>query len=186
MVGRTSDLFAGTVGGKRQYVRHRIAAGIVAGLMVGFVGCSQSGPAVQFVEGRVLLDGKPIAGATVGFGPVNPAAGLAAAGTTNAEGVFQLTASGGGAPGRGTLPGEYVVTVLKLEQSQGKSLPTPDDPDYGKSADPSVPTPAGGPPKYVVPEAYSKPETSGLKATVKPGRNTGDGFVFSLDASFKG
>jgi hypothetical protein len=186
MVGRTGCVIAATVSGTRRHDRRRVAAAIVAGLMAGVVGCSQSGPAVQFVEGRVLLDGKPVVGATVGFGPVNSAAGLPAAGTTNAEGVFQLTASGGGAPGRGTLPGEYVVTVLKLEQSQGKPLPTPDDPDYGKSADSSVPTPAGGPPKYVVPEAYSKPETSGLKATVKPGRNTGDGFVFNLDASFKG
>lgn len=150
------------------------------------VGCGQSGPAVQFVEGRVLLDGQPVSGATVGFGPVTLGNGLPAAGTTDAEGVFRLTASGGGAPGAGTLPGDYVVTVSKVQQTDSKPLPTPDDPDYGKPADSSAPLPAGGPPKYIVPEPYSRPETSGLSATVKRGRNNGEAFVFELDGQFQG
>jgi hypothetical protein len=159
---------------------------VVTAALVGTVGCTQSGPAVQFVEGRILLDGQPVSGATVGFGPVSPATGLPAAGTTDTDGVFHLTASGGGTPGGGTLAGDYVVTVLKVEQSGAKALPTPDDPDYGKSTDSSAPSPAGGPPQYVVPQPYSNPETSGLKATVKSGRNTGDAFVFNLEGGFKG
>jgi len=31
------------------------------------VGCGRSGPEVHYVEGVVLLDGEPLAGATVGF-----------------------------------------------------------------------------------------------------------------------
>ena len=158
----------------------------VAAVLAASGGCTKSGPAVQFVEGRILLDGQPVPGATVGFGPVSPATGLPAAGTTDAEGVFHLTASGGGAPGGGTLAGDYIVTVLKIEQDAGKPLPAFGDPDYGKTTDPSVPSPAGGPPKYIVPQPYSNPETSGLKATVKSGRNTGDAFVFNLEGGFKG
>ncbi len=33
-------------------------------------GCGRSGPAVAFVEGTVLLDGQPVAEATVGFSPL--------------------------------------------------------------------------------------------------------------------
>ena len=173
-------------GGHGRVTSYGVGICVVAGVLAGGAGCTQSGPAVQFVEGRILLDGQPVAGATVGFGPASPATGLPAAGTTDAEGVFHLTASGGGAPGGGTLAGDYVVTVLKIEQNAGKPLPAFGDPDYGKATDPSVPSPAGGPPKYIVPQPYSNPETSGLKATVKSGRNTGDAFVFNLEAGFKG
>jgi len=171
---------------RRGAVGGRLSWCLVAVVALAAGGCGQSGPAVQFVEGRVLLDGQPVSGATVGFGPVTPGTGLPAAGTTNTEGVFHLTASGGGEPEGGTLPGDYVVTVSKIQQAGSKPLPTPDDPDYGKPANSSVPSPAGGPPKHLVPEPYSKPETSGLTATVKPGRNTGDAFVFELDGQFQG
>lgn len=158
----------------------------IAAVAAWALGCGQAGPPVQFVEGRILLDGKPVSGATVGFGPVTAGAGLPAAGTTDAEGVFHLTAAGGGKPDGGTLPGDYAVTVLKVEQPAGKPLPTPDDPDYGKPVNASQPSPAGGPPRYVVPEPYSRPETSGLRATVRPGTNSGEAFTFDLDGSFKG
>jgi len=40
--------------------------------------------------------------------------------------------------------------------------------------------------KYLVPRAYGDSKTSGLKATVKKGRNSGTDFQFDLTSDFKG
>ncbi len=69
------------------------------------------GPDVNYVEGVVTLDGSPVEGVTVGFSPVDPA-GMAAVGTTDANGVFSSVDRGRRAEG-GALPGEYNVTFMK-------------------------------------------------------------------------
>jgi hypothetical protein len=42
------------------------------------------------------------------------------------------------------------------------------------------------PPDSIVPKAYGEKAISGLKATVKPGRNVGPEFRFELKRDFKG
>lgn len=70
-------------------------------------GCSAYSP----VEGTVLLDGKPLAGATVTLIPARHA-GKAASGVTNQDGVFRVTTdqTEDGAP-----RGEYRVIITALE-----------------------------------------------------------------------
>ena len=146
------------------------------------LGCNR-GPAVQYVEGLVTLDGTPVEGAIVAFTPSG--GGLAAAGTTDASGVYRLNALTGPA-GAGTLVGEYVVAVRKWKTED--IGPAPDENDHRAyaawqqrmaKADSREPT-------YVTPKAYGDAATSGLKVTVKKGRNTGADFRFDLRSDFKG
>ena len=75
-------------------------------------GCGRRGPRVELVEGAVVLDGKPVEGATVFFSPVasagEGAAGLPAAGRTGFDGGFRLNAGGGAKPGAGTAVSDIV------------------------------------------------------------------------------
>lgn len=98
------------------------------------------------MEGEVFLDGKPVAEAAVAFTPVG--GGPVASGVTDPQGRFRLqTANQPGAP-----TGEYIVTVVKYTI-------------LGLNPDG---TSAAGGIRYQwhVPERYSQPSTSGLKAKV--------------------
>jgi hypothetical protein len=149
-------------------------------LTAGLAGCGPSGPPTQAVSGVVTLDGKPVSGATVTFSP-SAAGGAFASGLTNAEGRFSLNAALAGAKaGAGTLPGDYLVSISKIESSEAARPDDPNAPGYDPLASVSS-RPA--PPKYLVPKAYGEPATSGLTATVGPG---GGSFEFQLQSDFKG
>ena len=93
-----------------------------------------------------MLDGKPVEGAAVGFLPVS--GGPVASGTTDAEGRLELsTMSRPGAP-----VGKHVVTVTKVKHS-------------GINPDGTI-APDGIKTKWLVPEKYGEPATSGLRAVV--------------------
>jgi hypothetical protein len=143
--------------------------------LIGAAGCQKSGPAVAFVEGVVMLDGLPLEGASVGFSPL--AAGQPAFGKTDATGVFHMTTVRGGARDRGAVVGEYAVTITKWRnRMEGMTEMNPAlELELSKL-----------PPDYIVPKAYGNKVTSGLKATVKPGRNVGPEFRFELRSDFKG
>jgi hypothetical protein len=68
------------------------------------VGCGASG--LHPVRGKVLLDDRPLANATVQF--IAPAGGQGALGTTDERGDFQLSTRD---PGDGAFAGEYKVIV---------------------------------------------------------------------------
>lgn len=152
--------------------------------MVVAVGCGRAGPSVEFVEGTVLLDGKPIADANVGFSPLS--GGLAAYGRTGANGTFRLTTSQGGRKLGGAPVGDYVVTVVKWRNRLEDLGPQPDPEDTVAAAKWQAEADRLGslPPDYVVPQAYGDKATSPLKATVKKGRNTGPDFTFELAKDF--
>jgi len=149
-------------------------------------GCRPAGPAVHYVEGVVLLEGEPIGGATVGFSPSE--SGMPAFGKTDDNGVFRLTTVRGGGQGKGAMTGSYTVTVTKWRDRSIELGPEPDRADTAahgvwlkKSEELSK-----LPPDYIVPKAYGDKATSGLNATVKPGRNVGPEFRYELKGDFKG
>lgn len=76
------------------------------------VGCGDAGsagsPKLVPVKGRVVYNGKPVAGATVAFHAEN--APRPAAGTTDADGRFELTMFN---TGDGAMIGDNVVTIAK-------------------------------------------------------------------------
>ena len=164
----------------RRFLGRRFLVGTVAvgAMLVG--GCRRSGPDVQFVEGVVTLDGAPLAGADVGFSPVQ--GGMPSFGRTDARGVFHLSTVRGGARGQGAVVGDYAVTVSKWRNRLDALGPRPDPADAAASAAWSRQEEeiAKLPPDYIVPKAYGDKATSGLKATVKPGRNVGPEFRFEL------
>jgi hypothetical protein len=136
---------------------------------VVMAGCGPRGPDVQLVEGFVTLDGSPCAGAIVGFSPVE--GGVPATGRTGPDGSYRITAVRGGRERGGTTVGDYVVTIDKMEL-----LPPPPNP-LGQQLEPEF--------RHIVPKAYGDQTTSGLKATVRRGRNAGPDFRFDLRSDFQ-
>lgn len=147
------------------------------------MGCSPASKATvatEYVEGVVTLDDKPVAEANVRFLPVTEGQGMAAGGMTDAKGVYKLTATQGsetGEPGGGTLPGEYYVGVVKTTspdvagEETGESGENTDEEEEQEQGEDESPDDGGI--TYVVPQKYNDPKTSGLKVTVKAGKNEG-------------
>ena len=150
------------------------------------VGCGRSGPEVHYVEGVVFLDDEPLVGATVGFHP--DGSGKPAFGKTDQGGAFKLTTIQGGGRDHGAALGSYVVLVTKWRDRLADLGPQPDGSDAKALAEWRAKEKAieGMPPDYIVPKAYGDKATSGLKATVKPGRNVGPEFRYELKGDFKG
>lgn len=150
-------------------IRRQFIAGVTAGIMLASVGCGakQKTLKTEEVEGVVTLDGQPVPDATVTFVPVQEGNGASATGTTDSEGKYRLTAMASGASaeaGAGTLPGEYYVGVMKVNLP---AVPTSEEAlaPQGKQR------PTSAPLTHVVPQKYNVPKDSGLKATVKEGKN---------------
>ncbi len=120
-------------------------------------GCG-GGPKPLPVSGVVTLDGQPVADAGVMFCPTEN--GPMATGTTDANGKFQLKTTNS----RGAMPGQYRVAISKKEESGPKSKSGMIDPRLIKV-------------KWIIPQKYSNPESSGLKAEVSPGQIA---FTFTL------
>lgn len=159
----------------------RWCAALLTAALVGLgAGCwKSSGPAVQFVEGKVLLDGQPLEGATVGLSPAAGSSGLPAYARTNATGGFRVTSTRGGRRDAGAVVGEYIVTVSKVESEGAAAIEDTGEPDYLRK-------PAAGArpkqPRNLVAEVYGEVGTSPLRMSVQRGANTGPAFVFDLRA----
>lgn len=191
-------------------IRTNFLPGRVSGLFIlalvmpmGFVtgGCSGGlkRPAVHPVEGRVTFDGAPIEGVGVSFSPVVPGEGVAAFGKTLSDGSFRLTSTQGGLAGAGAMAGEYAVMFQKFMDVDPGDVPRQTKPaaadatrqvpqwfsrqEASRSEDNTTI-------RYVIlgllPEAYAKADTSGFRATVVPGRNTGEAFTFHLQSDYEG
>ena len=152
--------------------------------VVMLCGCGDDGPSTESVEGVVTLDSQPVEGVTVGFSPTVAGKGTPATGLTDANGVFKLTAIGGGGPGQGTAVGEYNVSFSKVSKGAGLSFEDTqkmmEDPNYGESGGLSA-APAN---TDLLPEGYKDPKTSGFTVTVASGDNKGDDFKFDLKSEF--
>jgi hypothetical protein len=159
--------------------KHQPCHGLILVLVAGLglvVGCGRNaGPVVQFVEGKVVLEGEALEGATVGLSPVKGSKGLPAYARTDSQGVFRVTSTRGGRRDAGAAEGDYVVTVSKVVADEG-DVAVEDDGSGKKPAR----RPSSKPPRNVVPEVYAEIDTSPLRATIHSGANTGPEFVFDL------
>ena len=127
----------------------------VALALVACLGCS-NGHGTASVSGTVLYKDQPVDGATVIFHPKDGTGSTKPAqGKSDSSGNF--TVSPYFEPGvqpAGALPGDYAITVTKIDEPTGAFDPHKDPP-----------------PKNHLPPKYSTPQLSPLKATIKPGSN---------------
>lgn len=119
------------------------------------------------VTGTVLYQERPVEGATVVFIPQGGNHG--AVGVTDASGRFMLTTFD---RDDGAVPGDYSVTVRKVEMPPAVQGATDDAP------------PPAGDPKPLLPDKYASAATSGLQAKVAEGQP--NHFEFELQAGVTG
>jgi len=122
--------------------------------MLAAYGCGGSALDCR-VEGTVTLDGKPLTTGVISF---LPATGAVAYGTIASDGRYDLRT--GSQPGAAA--GDYVVTVA-ANASPEPATPRPGGPQF---AEPLL--------LLVTPRRYAGRDTTPLKATVRPGRQTLD------------
>ncbi len=138
----------------------RLFCGLSLLAVVILVGCGGGGdapdrPDTVPVTGTVLLDGTPVADATVTFVP-NSGQERGAVGKTDANGQYTLMTF---EPGDGAIPGMFLVTVEKVEVIGG------DQSDNGLAPPPEY--------KDQLPTRYKNPNSSGISREVaKDGENT--------------
>lgn len=87
------------------------------------VGCSSGGPAppkLVPVAGKVMLDGTPLAGASVIFIPKDQTKGTGGSGVTDAEGKYEARHQSNKT---GIEPGTYAVVFSKIAMPDGSPIP---------------------------------------------------------------
>lgn len=158
--------------------RHNLLASLLlsAGLLltVGlFAGCSPTDedqwtkqrPPVVPVTGTVLYQGTPVEGASVTM--MNADTSTGGSGLTDAEGRFRLTTF---KDGDGAAPGMQQVIIRKVEIIDRRQPGV----DYSTTSEPAPPPEE----RWLIPERYSRYNTSGLKAEVTVGAK--NDFTFEL------
>lgn len=141
---------------------------LVSMLLVFLSACGTSvqsdRPATHPVSGTVTMNGQPVARANLSFQLADGSG--SAAGVTDNQGRYELTTF---TAGDGAVPGEYLVAITQFEEPPpGAGVPD-DHPDYNPNLPEFVP-------KNLLPERYATAKSSGLKATVVEGPNTGVDF----------
>lgn len=130
--------------------------------LVVCVGCGSSAIKTEPVTGIVTLDGKPVEAAFVTFIPKEQGEGATVSfGTSDATGRYSLQVMRGD-PDAGTTPGEYRVTVEKIE-----SVPTGRkffNESAGQMEEETKPVDR-------LPLLYKNRDKTPLSATVVPGKN---------------
>ena len=153
-------------------------------LILGLAGCGNRGPAVQFVEGTVSVDGTPLEDTLVVFcpkdilgDPNNVKRPLMAGGTTDKKGYYRLSSLQGGAIGGGTTIGEYDVTIVKKTNTRPAWVPSGpgDRPPSAEAVRPIF--------QYDTPEIFERQETTPITVKVERGKNRFD-FDLKSDDSF--
>ena len=144
--------------------------GLIVGLLLaGVVGCGGEPDPPVPVSGKVLYGGKPVEGATVTFLPAE--SGRSASGKTGADGAFTLTTN---KTNDGAKPGEYVVTIAKVEAKGGGDGGVDiSSGDYGAAYAAGMSAAATNSTnkmlKDALPAKYGDPKQSGLTRSVVKG-----------------
>jgi hypothetical protein len=112
--------------------------------LVVFAGCGGSGPGLMKVHGTVRYNGAPVTSGTVQFqGQPGQTPELPpGTGIIQSDGTYTVTT----VHGPGLVPGKYLVAVVSMESGELES-----------------PQPVV---KWLVPEKYANPTTSGLSADI--------------------
>ncbi len=132
---------------------------ICLGLVATLAGCSGSN--MLPVEGTVTLDGEPLEGAAISFVPAE--GGRPCTGQTDADGHFTLASY---VAGDGVPPGEYKVTIVKLDtRRQAEAAPVEDGTEGEEEVMGKVEQSA----KFLTPMKLASPATTDLKVEVSPG-----------------
>jgi hypothetical protein len=155
----------------------RLSLLLCAAVLAAFVGCNKVSTVAggMRVTGSVTLDGKAVEDAAVMFLPV-ATGGKGAIGRTDKTGRFHMTTGNED----GAQLGEYVVTVTKNERAQAagpEKKKTMDEERAEALARGDLPGNEGRPDakkvkeeyKGLVPEKYTKKETTDLKVSVAKG-----------------
>ena len=144
------------------------------GMIISLASCSRNALPIAPVTGTILYQGKPAADAYIQFHSETPETCRSATGMTDANGVYTLSTVGSTAPG--AMPGKYRVTVSKMvdinkdKVDSAAAKPGDAPSDYVAYKEPEM--------KNLYPAKWALPETSGLTAEVKKGKNT---FDFKLE-----
>jgi len=121
----------------------RSASAVLALAVLASVGC---GNGLTPVEGKVTLDGVPVAKGTISFIPAD-GKGTTCFAEVQPTGTYRVHLG----HDEGMLPGQYEVTITATEIPEAtKANPNPT-------------------PRYLVPQRYSNPATSKLSITVPSG-----------------
>jgi len=132
---------------------------ILGGCTGGAEGEAERPPTIP-VSGTVTYKGQPVEGATVVFVPNLPQ-GKAASGKTDSNGAFAMTTF---ESEDGAVAGDYKVTVTKIKPGTGGAVADVESDEYVDPAMAGEKKPSG--PEHLLPEKYSKADSSGLTATV--------------------
>lgn len=147
----------------------RHAALVLVIVVMSIAGCGggdkkpTNRPKTVPVTGTVTHKGSPVAGAKVSFVPVS-STDVGAIGLTKDDGTFELMTF---EAGDGAIPTQFKVTVSKTVV------------EGGELSESSLNTSKAGETKYLIPQKYSNPNTSGLAVKVEDGK-TND-FKFNVD-----
>src|SRR5436190_9300345 len=128
----------------------------LVGLLTGLVGCSESGPKLEPVSGKVLKDGKAMTNVSISMVPEG--SGIAAIGTADSSGTIFIQTNGRS----GAMQGKYKIGVTEPTR--------PMTPQAVAS---------GSPPPLSFDRKYESPQTSGFEFEVP---NGGAKFEFSVMA----
>lgn len=162
----------------------RSGFGLLAAVAVSVIGCGE--PRTVPISPRFLVDGQPLASASVTFIRQGAEGGRAAFGVTDAEGKASLTTF---KPHDGVAPGDYRVVVVQ----------PPDDPHTYAAADAASDTPEAVVKqsamagkrlarrakrvRTLLPEIYADPGTTPLMCSVS---GSSDDLVFEIDSRAEG
>jgi hypothetical protein len=136
-------------------------AGLLLSVMFIVNGCGHRGVPVVLVSGEVWYNGQTVEDALLSFVP-QFADGRGASAMTDSNGKFVLVTQG--AVKNGAVPGEYKILVTKLievDESGKKVIRQPKENKPGNTA-PEIRYPQ----KNLLPEKYSKKDTTTLTVTV--------------------
>lgn len=155
-----------------------VIVALFAGILIGCGGSpNDERPDRTPVSGSVSIGGVPVTGAIVVFSPETEGSGRGATGITDDSGNFVL---GTFSKDDGAVPGNYVVLVSKLEQSESEEADQIDveDPNYDGAEEEETGTGEEVEAKSLIPDKFGKKGSSTLTATV--GDDPVEGLTFDL------